>query len=426
MKFLLILITSLFIQILNAQLVPDSNYYSSIQSVKLFQQNNQESLPIINLNSSDILELHFDDLDGGFVKNYFYTYVLCNADWTEVELSSFDYIRGFTQNRITQARPSSNTTSKYVHYQALLPEKNCIPTRSGNYLLKVFKNSNEDDVVFTKRMYVVQNQIDIATRISQPFNFEKQLTHQKVFFILNTKGIQNLFNPAQSIKTIIMQNNRWDNALINLKPTFVRENSLEFDAENDCLFEAGKEFRWADLRSFRFESDRILRKDETKEPIDIYMKTDVTRNSDRYLNYRDLNGWSIVSTTELINPWWQAPYMNVHFSYKPEKTEIYRGEDVYIVGDFTGNNLSESNRMKFNVETGLFEKTLLLKQGFYSYNYITKPYGTKNAVSSTALTEGNYWETENNYTIFVYYRSFNGRYDELIGYTTVNSRFGRM
>jgi hypothetical protein len=408
-----------------AQLVPDSNYHANIKTVKLFQQNNQESVPVIGLNSTDLLELHFDDLDGGYIKNYFYTYVLCNADWTPVELSPFDYIKGFTQNRIFQSRPSSNTTSKYVHYQATLPEKNCAPSRSGNYLLKVFINSNEDEVVFTKRMYVVQTQVEIGTRILQPFNYDKQLTHQKIAVTLNTVGIPKLFNPAQSIKTVIMQNQRWDNALTNLRPAFIRETSIEYDAENDCLFEAGKEYRWADLRSFRFESDRILRKDESREPIDVYMKTDGTRNGERYINYRDVNSRSVITTTDLVNNWWQTGYANVHFIYQPERNQAYSGQDVYLAGEFTGSGLSNDSKMTFNVETGVYEKTLLLKQGFYSYNYITKPKKIVNAPSSTLLTEGNYWETENNYTIFVYYRSFSGRYDELVGFTNINSRFGR-
>ena len=131
--FILILFYSILICKSNAQM-PEVEIMNSdkIKSVKLYQQNNQESLPIINLNSADLLELHFDDLDG-YIKNYYYTFQLCNADWGDANMNSFDYIKGFTQNRIIQARPSSNTQTKYIHYQVTLPEKNCIPTKSGNY-----------------------------------------------------------------------------------------------------------------------------------------------------------------------------------------------------------------------------------------------------------------------------------------------------
>ena len=64
---------------LMAQRVPDQIYMSNIKTPVLFQQNNQLSIPIIRLQSSDALELHFDDLSG-VPKNYFYSFQLCNAD----------------------------------------------------------------------------------------------------------------------------------------------------------------------------------------------------------------------------------------------------------------------------------------------------------------------------------------------------------
>src|SRR4051794_3556648 len=91
---------------------PDVTYMHSIQGIKLFLQGNQLAYPIIALNSGDLLELHFDDMDGR-VKNYFYTFQLCNADWTPVDLSTFDYLKGFSEVRLNQYRPSSVSQNKY-------------------------------------------------------------------------------------------------------------------------------------------------------------------------------------------------------------------------------------------------------------------------------------------------------------------------
>jgi hypothetical protein len=409
-----------------AQLVPDSNYYPFIKTVKLFPQNNQEALPVLRLNTPDLLEFHFDDVENNFVKNYSYSLILCNADWSETPLSPFDYLKGFTNMRIVQARPSSITLNQYVHYQTTFPEKNCVPTKSGNYLLKVFMNGDEDNVVLTKRFYVVDNKINVGIRTLQPFDFNKAETHQKLMITVNTAAIPNIYNPAQNVKMLIMQNQRWDNAITNIQPTFIRENSLEYDSENDCVFEAGNEYRWIDLRSFRFMSDRIANRTENGDKVDVYATIDATRNGERYVTYKDLNGASIITTTELVNNWWQTGYANVHFTYKPQKGLPYVGNDMYIVGDFTGNKIADENKMKFNMDLGVYEKTLYLKQGFYSYNYVTKDKTNKNAKATTLLTEGNDWQTENNYTVFIYYRSFIGRYDELVGYTTVNTRFGKI
>ncbi|MEI9911453.1 MAG: type IX secretion system plug protein domain-containing protein [Bacteroidota bacterium] len=56
------------------------------------------------------------------VRNCYYTYQLCNADWSvPSSLQPFDYIRGFQSTRITNYRNSSIAISRYTHYQATIP-----------------------------------------------------------------------------------------------------------------------------------------------------------------------------------------------------------------------------------------------------------------------------------------------------------------
>jgi Domain of unknown function (DUF5103) len=412
-----------FTSTIKAQETADIDLPSNIKTVKLFQQNNQESMPIINLNSDDLLEFHFDDFDNSS-KNYYYTFQLCNEDWTEANVNQFDYIKGFTQNRISQYRQSSITLCKYFHYQILFPEKNCKPTKSGNYLLKIFLDGNSSNVVFTKRFYVVEQITGIGMQVLQPFDNTIVKTHHKINFTINTLKLD-VFNPQQ-LHVKVIQNQRLDNLIADIKPTFIREGMFEFINDADCVFEAGKEHRWADLRSFRFESDRIARKVDTSNPIDVFMKPDGTRANGRYNYYNDYNGWYDISTTELVNNWWQVDYANVHFSYIPEKNQPYAGKDVFIMGEFTGNNTIENSKMVYNAATGIYEKTLLLKQGFYWYDYVTKDKKNKEAQASYTETEGNYWETENQYCVLVYYKSFSGRHDQLVGATCNNSRLGKL
>ena len=70
----------------------------------------------------------------------------------------------------------------------------------------------------------------------------------------------------------------------------------------------------------------------------------------------------------------------------------------------------------------VFEKTLLLKQGYYYYTYVSKILNDKKNITGTADTEGNYSETENTYTILVYYRSLSDRADELVGAAIIDSK----
>lgn len=418
MKYILVLLFNICLIKGFGQIKPDHVFMPSIRTVKLFPQNNQLALPIIALNSSEQLELHFDDL-GAYPKNYFYTFQLCNADWTEAQWSPFDYIRGFQQNRISQYRVSSIAQVQYIHYQAMLPDRSAVPTRSGNYLLKVFKDADTSKLLFTKRFYVVDNKVGIAAQMQQPFNTQLNRSHQKIQVSVNTVQL-NAINPQQ-IQTTILQNGRWDNAAQKLQPSFIRGNLLEYNGEQDCLFPAGKEYRWLDLRSLRFESDRVERISRTSIPVLVYAKTDAIRTSLRYLWYRDLNGFYDISTTESINPWWQSDYAEVEFTLAPDNKQPFKQKQVHIVGELSGNQISDSSLMEFDERKGVYYKRLTLKQGFYSYSYLTKDELNKTEFANAELTEGNYWETENNYTILVYYRPFGGRHDELVGLRQVSS-----
>lgn len=403
-----------------AQRKPDVVYMDVIKSAKLFQQNDQQSIPMIRLGSSDLLELHFDDLTG-YPRNFFYTYELCNADWTPAMLNPFDYIKGFVQNRLSQYRVSSLALTKYVHYQALLPDRSAVPTKSGNYILKVFLDGDTSKLAFTKRLMVVDNRVDIGARISQPFNSNLLRTHQKIQATVAAKEL-NIMSPQQQTKLIIIQNNRWDDAATIIQPAFIRNNMLEYNNEQDAIFPAGKEFRWADLRSFRFESDRVDRVDRTVQPNRIFMKPDAIRNDLRYAFFNDRNGWDEIGSIESINPWWQTDYAYVEFSLVPNGGKPFAGKDVFITGSFTGATASDSSLMYFDEEKGMYRKTLFLKQGYYSYNYVTKNKGKQKEKSDPGLTEGNYWETENEYLILFYFRPLSGRHDELVGITRLNSR----
>ena len=409
-------------QLLSAQRLPDHVYMKDIKTSKLFQQNNQSSIPLISLNSGEQLELHFDDMSG-YAKNYYYTYVLCNADWSIADVNVFDYIKGFPQNRLSLYRMSTIATTKYVHYQALLPERNCIPIKSGNYLLKVFLDADTSKIAFTKRLMVVDNQVLIGALVQQSFDNDLVQTHQKIKFQINTQQL-NILSPQQT-KIVILQNNRWDDAVKDIQPTIINGRVMEYNAEENCLFPAGKEYRWADLRSFRFQSDRVESVDKSKEPNEIFIKPDFERNRFTYLYYMDRNGWDEITTSESVNPWWQSEYAYVHFTFSPANHQPFAGKSIYLTGELTGNQVGDTSKMVYDASRGVYTKSLFLKQGYYSYTYLTRENKNPEGRSDAFFTEGNNWETENEYTILFYYRSFSSRYDELIGISRINSKLNR-
>ena len=393
----------------------------NIKSVRFHMYGDQETLPVYKLNSGDRLELHFDDLDAK-VKSYYYTYQLCDYNWQPVNLSAFDYIKGFTQQRIITYRFSSIAYTRYTHYQATLPDQNSIPSRSGNYLLKVYLDGDTSKTAFTRALLVLDSRSTVSAQVVQPFSPKYFNTHQRIRFNVSLQGI-NSFDANRQVKVVVMQNFRWDNAQGGgVMPTFVRGNMLEYNTDNNFVFPGSKEWRWLDLRSLRLLSDRIERAVDKKTSVDIFMKPDIDRSAQRYVYYRDLNGLYQATTYESINPYWQGDYATVHFSYLTPDKQPYKNKDLYITGQLTDYQFNDASKMVFNEEKGLYEGSLYLKQGYYDYGYQAID---KNNPEDQSTLEGNYWETENIYTILIYYRSFTDQSDQLIGVARISSRLDR-
>ncbi len=211
---------------------------NKVHSIKLYKPGDQTSFPAIALNSNELLELHFDDLDGD-VKNYYYSYQLCNADWTPSLLHPFEYIKGFQNVRITTYRNSSLSSAKYTHYQATLPDRSSYPNRSGNYLLRVFLNGDTTKLVFRKKFVVYDTKAAIAAQIQQPFGAQVFKTHQKLQINVQTDTRTRLFSP-RDLKIVVLQNYNWQTAAFLDQPSIYRGNYYEYHDEALTVFSCRK------------------------------------------------------------------------------------------------------------------------------------------------------------------------------------------
>jgi hypothetical protein len=399
----------------------DHIYYNNIKSVKLNPAGNQIGYPIMALNSGDRLDLQFDDLDND-VKNYYYTYVLCNADWTPAQVNTMEYLRGFSETRIQDYKLSSIALQKYTHYSAQIPNANSAPIKSGNYIIKVYLDSDTSQLAFTCRMLVLNNKAGVSGVIQQPLTPKFFKTYQKINFEVNTAGL-NLANPFDQLKVVILQNYRWDNAIKNPKPMFLKGNTIQYNAEQDCLMPANREWRWVDLRSFRLQTERVKHVDYGANSTDVFVQPDGDRGNIPYQYIKDYNGRYFLATIDDYNPFYEGDYATVHFTYaSPEPFADY---DLYIFGEMTNFEYNENTKLKYNPTTRAYECSLFLKQGYYNYEYALVDKRKPDAVPETQITEGDWWETENIYTILVYYRALGGRSDELVGTATLNSMLNR-
>ncbi|WP_197492196.1 type IX secretion system plug protein [Arachidicoccus ginsenosidimutans] len=408
----------LFFQEVNAQSLTDAVYNPNIHGIQFSANGSQWSYPMVNLGTQNSLQLDFDDFAAS-PKNYYYTFQLCDADWQPVDVSTFTYLKGFSQDKISKYTYSSYAKTKYIHYTISLPQQNCMPVKSGNYILKIFEDGDTSQLIFTRRMLIVDSKISVSAEVQQPFDNAKLNTYQKVQFSIDVSHLQ-ISNPLQQLKVVVLQNFRWDNAITDLQPSFMRGSVYEYNGERDVIFQAGKEYRWVDLQSFRYQSERVGSVDVSKIPFDVYVKPDKSRADEDYLPYKDYNGFFNIAASEQINVQSQGDYARVHFSFVPPDGKEFANKDVYIVGQMNNYNYSDENEMTFDADKNCYETSLLLKQGYYNYMYVTKD--ANNAMPTFSLTEGNNWLTENNYTILVYYQSFSDRAPQLVGCTTVSSR----
>jgi hypothetical protein len=397
-----------------AQTNPEGIFKSNVHTVRF--HSSHRGLPIYNVNSGDQLQLDFDDLDND-VKSYYYTYQLCDYNWQPVDISTMDYIKGFTQVRISDYQFSSIAYTKYTHYTASLPDQSSVPTRSGNYLLKVFLDGDTTNLVFTRRFFVVDAKTKVSAQVVPTISLQDN--RQRVQFTVGVGGL-NAFSAGQQVKVMVLQNYRWDNAQgIDVEPTYVRNNVLEYNTDNNFAFPAGNEWRWVDIRSLSLRTGLIDSFASNKTSTDVYMRPEGDRSSHKYVYYTDQDGLYNISTIESnITPAWQNDYATVHFKFAPPNHQPFPDQDVYIIGQLTDYQFNDNTKMVFNQAKGVYEASVFLKEGYYDYDYLLV---NKKDPTQSSLMDGDHFETENNYTVFVYYRSFNDQSDQLVGIATINS-----
>jgi hypothetical protein len=393
----------------------DFVYQSSIKSVLLYEESYILSDPIIVLNSGQHLNLEFDEL-GADYKRYRYTFVHCDHKWQPSDIMVTEYINGYPDDIIFNYQFSSGTAQNYVHYELKFPTQNMRPNISGNYLLIVFEN-DRDHPIITKRFFVLENLVSVMGLAQQASFPQYSGTHQEIdFSITSTK--YNISNPFNDLSVVILQNQNWNNALYDLKPQFANNGVLDYNYNEENTILAGNEFRMLDIKSFaiaNFRIARLFRNDENQICVDLLR--DEPRVNVPYTFDQDLQGKYTVKTQDRDNSNIQSEYVNVNFSL--DLKEEMKGGNIYLMGAFTHWNAQEENRMKYNAYKNIYECQLQLKQGFYAYQYV---FIKDNVIQqSFSEIEGNYYQTENAYAIYIYHRAPGRYYDRLIGYKQMNS-----
>ncbi|MFN5237209.1 MAG: DUF5103 domain-containing protein [Bacteroidota bacterium] len=414
-KFLLLTLLLIFSACIVVAQNTDRILDDQVRSVKLSVMGAPLSMPIVDIKApGGVLSLEFDHL-GDELKDYAYTILHCNRDWSFSELDQLEYIDGFTEDRITSIEPSFNTITQYTHYALRLPNQNVKWSKSGNYILRI-TDKEDDSVVMERRFMVVEPQWRIDASLTRTVMVEKSNTHHEIDFKVVTKNAR-ISNAQNDVSAIILQNGRWDNAIGPLKPYIERADGISFDYQDVVVFPAGKEFRFFDIRTFDFRGDHVKAISDRGDYIDVTLRTDESRFA-RPIDFRpDANGRFIIENNNANQTLLQCDYAKVLFSIA-QNMPIDEA-DVYVFGELTDWQLKPEFKMEYSHEARAYYCETVLKQGYYNYQYVVLDHRT-GAPDPDGL-EGNWHETGNLYTLLVYFHPFGSRYDRLMGAVTLNS-----
>lgn len=399
---------------LDKELSFDNNEYEdNIKSVQIYSaQGYPEDVvqpAVVSIAQAAPLVLEFDDLYED-VEDYRVKIIHCNVDWTPSQFMDLDVLDEYNEFRITEHELSFNTRIEYVHYWFRIPRVKI----SGNYLLVVFRGSDEADLILSRRFMIFEPRVEITPKITATPS-QGSFQNQQIDFRINHGGLY-ISNPIDEIQVVIRQNQRWDNAITDLKPSFIRtgQSVLDYEYFNfENNFKAGNEFRFFDLRILNATGQNVGKIDLGSNYARAFLLKDKTRGPLAYSEYTDINGQYVVNNLEAGGGVGatEADYVEVFFFL--EYGRKIDGE-IYLFGALTDWQVEPQFALQYDEVSGGYAIDLTLKQAWYNYMYLVK-----DELLAPDYLEGSHSDTENLYEIFVYHRAPMSRGDKLVGYVNL-------
>lgn len=385
-------------------------YHENLKTVQLRRSGELGAKLYAQLGAQNTFQLSFDDFDANF-KNYNYTFLHCNADWTPSDLIKAEYLKTYQQEIVRNYEFSFNTFVPFTHYSLSFPNQYMQFTKSGNYLLIVYLDDPEEPA-FTLRFVIYEDVVSISTDTHRANTAQELMEYQQVDFSV-FHGSYPVPDPFRDLKVSVLQNNRWDNAITNLKPRFLSNNTLDYDYDMENNFLGGNEFREFETKDMRTLSLRV-RKIEIDTSWVAYVQPEESRRFNQFITWEDLNGSYFVRKLDSEYPGTEADYVLMDF-YVKYPNPLPGG--VFLFGELSNWSLDQNWALEYDYKEKAYRGKFYIKQGFYNYMYATmKPDGS----AETTEFEGNHWQTENEYTIIVYHRELGIRYDRVIGVANSN------
>ena len=377
-----------------------------------FVQSGNNVVPIFELGSA--FQFQFDDLFGNEA-NYYFEITHCDYNWKPTDIPKTDYISGFDNQRITDYSNSFNTLQIYSHYRLAFPNQFTTQLRiSGNYILKIL---NEDkEVVFSRKFILYENHSTVTAQVKRSRNLSNIDYKQNLDFAIVSNDIV-FQTPLQNVKVLLLQNGDFSTGIKNITPQYTIGNQMVYKYDKETQFWAGNEFLYFENKDIRNASNNIGRVGSNNDIYCSYLYTNQARANLIYTLNQDINGNFVVKNINASDNEIEADYAWVYFSLSAPSFRLKK--DIYITGMFNNYSLSPENKMDYNSEKNLYEKAIMIKQGFTNFEY--KIADKNGVIDYENAIDGNFYQTENEYTILVYYKESTDRYQRVIGKGNANS-----
>lgn len=391
-------------------------YNPNIKTIEIRLDNSFPSYPTVALGSADQLRISFDEL-GKNEDDYFYKVLHCTHDWQLSDLVSNEYINGFPEVMINNLEPSFTPSVPYTHFEFTFPNDMMSPMLSGNYILLVYPNNNEDAPAFTARIIVYEQIVRHRVNVKESSVIKERTRAQEVDFDMVYNGYQ-VTRPYDDIHQTILQNFNWHTAITDLSPIFVKNSEITYDYGEENTFTGGNEYRFltiASLENITNQIDSIGFNSKTLIP-EAYLKPDVSKAYNLYTTLPDINGDFRVNSILGFNDDLEAEYCETNFYLKVDSPLPFSYK-IFVYGDFTFNQLTPEYEMIYDYKRMAYTMATPIKQGYYNYKYVV----VKKGEFDQTYFEGSHFQTENDFHIISYDSNPTLGYDRIIGLYKTNT-----